>query len=202
MFLVWARLVVSAVVFTAIMVQIAHLLQAGVFNSVNFFSYFTILSNVLAASVFVVGAAYLAMRRKPSPEEELVRGAAVLYMAVTGVVYVTLLSGYNVGLNLPWVNFILHYFMPVVVVLDWLYQPPRTKLTSKQTTVWLVFPVVYLAYSLIRGAFVGWYPYPFLDPGQGGYGKVALYTALILIVFFVLGWLLTKFGNALKRNVV
>ncbi|MFL5625844.1 MAG: Pr6Pr family membrane protein [Ktedonobacteraceae bacterium] len=46
--------------------------------------------------------------------------------------------------------------MPVVMVLDWLYQPPKTKLVVTQTWIWLIFPVLYLVYSLIRGSIVGW----------------------------------------------
>jgi len=40
-------------------------------------------------------------------------------------------------------------------------------------------PVVWLVYTLVRGAFVGWYPYPFVDVGSHGYGYVAVSSVLI-----------------------
>lgn len=140
--------------------------------------------------------------RRPTPSDDILRGASVLYMAITGVVYSTLLAGMEVDLTLPWVNLQLHYIMPIVVVFDWLYQPQLSKLKVRQILPWLLFPAVYLAYTLIRGPIVNWYPYPFLNPAQAaGYGGVALYCLGILIGLFVVGYLLMKLGNVLKRRV-
>jgi hypothetical protein len=123
-------------------------------------------------------------------------------MAVTGIVYAALLSGENLGLLLPWVNFVLHMLMPVVVVADWLYQPSRTNLRIKQSPLLLIFPIIFVAYSLIRGPIVGWYPYPFLNPSKaGGYIGVALYCLGILVLFLILSKLLIYSGNKLKRHI-
>lgn len=89
--------------------------------------------------------------------------------------------------------------MPVAVVLDWLYQPPRTKLGARQLLLVQVFPLLYLAYVLIRDSIVGWYPYPFLDPATvGGYGNVAAYVIGIVVVFLFVSWSLSTLEN--KRN--
>jgi hypothetical protein len=112
------------------------------------------------------------------------RGAAALYMATTGVVYVLLLSGLEDALQtqISWVNLVVHYIMPVVVVLDWLIDPPRRRVPFARALLWFVFPVVYLVYSLARGALVGRYPYPFLDPtGARGYGGVAVAAVFIAV---------------------
>lgn len=186
----------------AIITQIVHLIRLDVFNAVNFFSYFTNLSNVFAASVLIISALYLAAYRKPSALDELIRCAAAMYMAVTGTVYVFLLSGEDLGLLLPWVNVVLHYIMPIIVVLDWLYQPQRTRLTLQQTLWWLAFPSAYLIYTLLRGPFVNWYPYPFLDPDKaGGYAGVAVYCLAILAGFLAMGWAVRKLGGRLKRHI-
>lgn len=200
--LIGARLLFGLLALTAVVVQAIVVHQQGVFNPVNFFSYFTNLSNIFAAIVFIFSALYLATHRQPSVTDDILRGASVLYMAITGVVYATLLSQYELGLTLSWVNIVLHYLMPLVVVMDWLYQPQRSKLKIKQLPLWLIFPALYLVYSLIRGPIVQWYPYPFLNPDHvGGYGGVALYCVGVLLLFVVVGWLLMKLGNALKRNI-
>lgn len=196
------RLFFGLLALAALGVQVAHLAALDVFNPANFFSYFTNLSNIFAALVLIISAGYLAFRRKPSAVDDLIRCAAVIYMTVTGTVYVLLLSGEDLGLLLPWVNVVLHYLMPLVILADWLYQPQRTKLRFKQTLWWLVFPLLYLTYSLIRGSIVSWYPYPFLDPDKvGGYGGVALYGVAILLGFFALSWIIRKLGRRLKRHI-
>lgn len=156
--------------------------RAG-FQAVNFFSYFTNLSNILASLVFL----YLAVRR-PSPRSaacDLVRGAAVVYMAITGVIFNILLRDVDeLGIVVPWVNAVVHSVMPAVVVLDWLIDPPRWRIPWRLALWWLAFPVVYVTYSLIRGAVVHWYPYPFLSPEHpGGYGRVAAFCVAIAAVF-------------------
>ena len=70
-------------------VQLADLSGRGVLNPVSYFSYFTIDSNLIAATVLLIGAAR--WRAEPSPTFDLVRGAAVVYMSVTGIVFTLLL---------------------------------------------------------------------------------------------------------------
>ena len=72
--------------------------------------------------------------------------------------------------------------MPIVLVVDWLLDPPSANLTYRQGLLWLIYPLVWIVYTLIRGALVGLYPYPFLDPDNGGYGSVAVYSVAILFL--------------------
>jgi hypothetical protein len=91
--------------------------------------------------------------------------------------------------------------MPIVVIADWLYQPPLSKVSAKQALWWLAFPLTYLVYTLIRGSITNWYPYPFLNPDKvGGYGGVALYCVAILAAFMLFSWAIRRLGNALKRH--
>lgn len=201
--LIGTRLFFGGLVWFAVIYQAWMLHTVGTLNTINYFSYFTILSNIFAATIFLVSTWYLFGRRQPSRSDDVIRGASVLYMAITGVVYALLLRGYEVNTDLAWVNVVLHYVMPIVVILDWLYQPQRNKLTVKQTYVWLIFPLFYLGYSLIRGPIAGWYPYPFLNPDQvGGYGGVGLYCIGILLGFVTFAWLLMKAGNTFKRHIL
>ncbi len=199
-FLIGARLFFGLLTLAAIGTQLTIHVQHG-FSLVNFFSYFTNLSNIFAAVVLILGAFYLTQHREPTATDDIIRGAAVVSMALVGIVFSTLLRDEDLGSLLPWVNIVLHYIMPIVVVLDWLYQPPKTKLVVTQTWFWLIFPFLYLVYSVIRGSIVGFYAYPFFNPAKvGGYG-VALYCLGIMVVFFILSWLLMLLGNTLKRHI-
>lgn len=199
--LIVLRLSFGLLTLTAIGRQFVLHAQLG-FSALNFFSYFTNLANLFASVVLIFGAFRLVTRRKPSASDDLIRGAAVVDMAVVGIVFTALLRDVDLGHLLPWVNTLLHYIMPVAVVLEWLYQPPRMKLGASQLLLWQVFPLLYLAYVLIRGSIVGWYPYPFLDPDKvGGFGGVGVYILGIFVVFFAVSWLSLMVGNKLNGNV-
>ena len=114
---------------------------------------------------------------------DLLRGAAVVYLVVTFVVVILFLSGEDLQVAVPWVDFIVHKLVPVYLVIDWLIDPPSTRLTGRQTMAWLVFPLIWVAVTLVRGAVDGWYPYPFLDPAHGGYASVAVYVVGIFVGF-------------------
>jgi hypothetical protein len=184
------RAVFGLLALAAIAAQAVSLASLGIFNPGNFFSFFTILSNLIAAAVLLVAAACWRWWL------DLVRGGAVVYMAVTGIVYSLLLRGADVDTALVWVNVVVHYLMPVVMVADWLIDPPLERLSYRQGLLWLSFPLLWTIYTLIRGAIVGWYPYPFLDPANGGYASVTLYSLAILVVMFAVCAGVVALGNA------
>ena len=62
---------------------------------------------------------------------------------------------------IPWVNTVLHYIMPITMLLDWILNPPNKKITWKKSCKLALIPVFYVVYSLLRGSIVNWYPYPF-----------------------------------------
>jgi hypothetical protein len=167
-------------------------------SDADYFSYFTVLSNLFAAAILLHGA--LRPKRESSNAVESLRGAAVVYILTTGIVYLLLLSGRAPAY--PWVNAILHYLMPVAVTLDWLLDPPRVRLHPARTVVlWMAFPVLYILYTLARGAIVGWYPYFFVNPHRaGGYLLVAGDCLAVGIGIIALIALTTWAGNRAPIN--
>ena len=164
------------------------------FESLNFFFYFTVLSNILAAALF----AGLALRPDWMSSSGRFRGAVTLFMVITGLVYAVLLRPIeaDVGLTDQWVNWVLHSLGPAAALIDWLLFPPDP-LARSSLWIWLIFPAAYLAVTLIRGPIADWYPYPFLDPSHtGGYGAVAMWSLLILLFFVGVGSFLRWWANA------
>ena len=157
----------------------------------NFFSYFTIESNVLAAVVLLVGG-LVAPR---STGWAYFRGAVTLYMTITGIVYATLLSDIPVGLTSAWINTALHRVLPLLLLADWVLFPPWPRVSYKAALGWLAFPLAYLAYSLIRGPFADFYPYPFLDPRPHGYDHVVVYAVVLAVgmaaLALIVAWIAT-----------
>lgn len=193
--LIVVRLFFGLLTFYAIGVQLGIHISLG-FDPVNFFSYFTNLSNLFLAVIFIAGGLMLWRKQTPTRAQDSTRGASVVYIAVVGIVYGILLRNIDLGSLQPWINTLLHYVNPVVAVIDWFVAPPANKLASNAWRGWMLFPLAYLAYTLTRGAAVNWYPYPFLNPANvGGYGIVALYCVAILVVFFALSWAVIRVTN-------
>ena len=190
-FLVAYRLFFALLTFAAVITEIATTVERGTFTPGNFFSYFTILSNLFATAVFLLTALAPSHGRKLA----MLRGASTLYMVIVGITFSLLLAGIEDAefTAAPWDNIVLHYVMPVAVVLDWFLDLPRIRIAFTSGLVWLVFPLGYVAYSLIRGPVVDWYPYPFLDPDENGYGGIAIAVVGLAAVAVALTWLLTRF---------
>jgi hypothetical protein len=188
------RLFFAGVALVAIATQLISLAGQGTLDPVNYFSYFTIDSNLIAAAVLIVGAAR--WNRPNTDGFDLVRGAAVVYMSITGIVFTLLLSNTDVDTAIRWVNTVVHELMPLVLLADWLVTPPSAKLQLRQGLLWLSFPLVWIVYTIIRGAIVHRYPYPFLDPVNGGYGSVAVYCIAILVAMIVVSAITVGLANA------
>lgn len=199
--LAFVRIGFGVLCLAAIGYQAISLIGQDVFDATRFFLFFTILANLVAAGVFLEGA-----RRQLSgqpPVADLWRGAAVVFMTVTFVVFAVLLSDLQEQLqtNIVWVDTVLHRVMPVAVMGDWLIEPPHGALGVRRALLpWLLPPMVWTAFTLVRGAFDAWYPYPFLDPANGGYGAVALYAVAILALFIAVIWVVAAVGPALRAR--
>lgn len=187
------RLVVALVVLVAIAWQIALNLESGLFRPLRFFAFFTILSNTFGALVWLWLAAR--WRRTRTRTDDLLRGAATLYLVVTFVIVVVLLSGAELQVADPRVDFVVHKLFPVLALIDWIVDPPETDLRMRDVGLWLIFPLIWLALTLVRGAADTWYPYPFLDPDNGGYRSVGYHALAILAVVLVIAGVIVALGD-------
>lgn len=154
---------------------------------VNFFSFFTVQSNIMLG----IGAAILAVHpRADGPVFRVLRIAGLIGIAVTGVVYVTLLRGIVDldGIAMA-TNIGFHYLAPLLGVVGWALFGPWPRLDVRTVVLSLGWPVAWLVYTLIRGEIVDWYPYPFIDVAELGYGRTLLNAAGITVVFLAVGWL-------------
>ena len=168
---------------------------------ITYFSFFTILTNILVALVFTATvlssgtggppAGWGQFFRRPS-----VQAGAAAYIAIVGIVYRLLLRQLWNPQGMQWVaDVILHDVIPVGYVLYWLLFAPRTGLRWKDAVGWLAYPGFYLVYVLARGAVSGLYPYPFMDVKVLGYGGVLAHTAVLLLVFLGMGLLIVAVGR-------
>ncbi|WP_425863056.1 Pr6Pr family membrane protein [Arthrobacter sp. TWP1-1] len=194
------RFLFGAVTLIAVGIQLGIHIGHG-FSVLNFFSYFTNLSNIFAAVVLLVESVLTWRGKELGPAWQLLRCISVVCMALVGIVFQALLRDVDLGALLPWINTWLHYVMPVVVVADWLIQSPRNPISLRKLGIAVLFPLVYLAYSLIRGAAINWYAYPFLNPNNGGYGPVVITCVIVAVAFVVTSAVLILLANKFRPLV-
>lgn len=184
----------------ALMVQ-GQPLDEALRRSGNFVSYFTILSNLLAALAFTAPLA--------APQSALgrffarpgVRTAVALYTTVTAATYVAILQRLWDPQGAQWVaDTTLHYATPTLMLIDWLVFTPRGALTWRSVIPWLAFPLGFGVYTMVRGPLTGFYPYPFLDVASLGIGAVLVNMAAMSAFFIALGLVFVLIDRLLARR--
>ncbi|PJJ72551.1 hypothetical protein CLV46_2123 [Diaminobutyricimonas aerilata] len=159
------------------------------FDIGNYFGQFTIVSNLLVAASFLLGAL------RPGRGAELARASAVVAILATSVLFHLLIG--TAGASGPVLNALLHDVVPALALLDWLLVRGRAGVRWWHPLATLVVPVLYFGITLLRGAVIGWYPYPFLDAsGPAGYAALVGTLAPVLVAFLLLAVLVVALGVA------
>lgn len=65
-----------------------------------------------------------------------------------------------------WPNEVLHVWAPILLVADWLFAPGRYAIRLRASFWVLLYPLAWVAFSIVRGLATGWWPYPFLNPTE------------------------------------
>lgn len=179
--------------------------------------YFTIQSNLIL--IVGIGYALWATLRNTAGPSPILKGAITVYITITCLVY-NLILAKSAGSSPPPAgsiivpliggtlsNDLLHIIAPVMAILDWLLFDAHGNLQWRYPLQWLVYPLAYLAFVLIRGLLVTGpylypdlhYPYPFLNVDVIGYGGVALNTLIYGIAFWLIGIAFVSVDRALVR---
>jgi hypothetical protein len=150
-------------------------------RGLNVFAFFTIQSNVIVG----ITTFLLALNPgRPSTLFRTLRLIGVVAITITGIVYHVALA-HLLDLD-SWAlaaDTILHTVVPILSVLGWLMFGPRGFTSQRIVTSTLLFPAFWIVFTLIRGAIIGWYPYPFIDVNALGYGRVMVNCFWIAVLF-------------------
>ena len=172
--------------------------------------YYAVLTNLLALLYF-----FLLGVVRPKKEGALLKGAVVIAIAITGLVYHFMLNG-AIEANAGQITALhtlagklLHYVTPLMVFGDYLLFSPKGQFKGNFALIWLVLPTLYTVFILFRahfgtGVFTGFhgrsrYPYPFMDVELYGIPKVALMLGVMLILSFLLGYILFLLDHLLGK---
>ncbi|MBW0119250.1 Pr6Pr family membrane protein [Pseudonocardia abyssalis] len=191
------------VVALVIQVPITAAATGGAFDTpaarvANLFTFFTILTNLLVA---LTGVALALAPRRRSTLLSVLRLDAVLGITVTGIVFHTLLADLaDLRGAEAFADLLFHTVSPIVVVLGWLLFGPRGLIDRRAVLLSLLYPLLWLGFTLVRGAVIDWYPYPFVDVSRLGYPTVLLNSLGITALFLVLAAALLGVDRVLARR--
>lgn len=201
-----ARVILVTISWFALVLQFRIMINSGGITGLskpmlaaNFFSYFTILSNLLVAISLSFPLFFPKSATGQFFNRSSVSTAIAVYIFIVGLVYNLVLR--NIWSPTGWqlvADNLLHVAVPLLYLLYWYFFTQRETLPWKSLLSWLIFPALYLVYTLIRGAMVNWYPYPFVHAGNLGYTKVALNALAVLAAILMTGSLLLVINNRRK----
>ncbi|MHA4975452.1 Pr6Pr family membrane protein [Pseudomonas extremorientalis] len=166
---------------------------------VNFFSFFTVLTNTLA----VVVLSY-ALVRRDSPAKRFFLAPGISSGITVSILVVGL--AYNLLLRHLWqpegfqfiADELLHDVMPVLFFIYWWQCVPKGNLHLRHIAGWVIYPLVYFAYVLLRGDLLGQYQYPFIDVGTLGYPQVFVNAGGILAGFVAIAGAVVGLDKLIK----
>ena len=166
---------------------------------INFFSFFTVLTNTLAAVVLSY-----ALVKRPSAAQRFFLAPAVSSGIAVSIVVVGV--AYNLLLRHLWqpegfqfiADELLHDVMPVLFALYWWRCVPKGQLRLTHIGLWVIYPLVYFGYALLRGDLLGQYQYPFIDVSTLGYPQVFVNAGGILVGFVLIALLVVGMDKSLR----
>jgi hypothetical protein len=164
--------------------------QADVFETIiRFFSFFTILTNILVAGYFTAQLLNLKTFKLLKTDASLT--AITAFILVVGLVY-------QIVLRFIWeptgwqfvVDELLHTIIPIYVLLYWFFYVKLSSFNTRHLVTWLLYPFTYFAFVMVRGHFSGFYPYPFINVQEIGFPKVfGNFMVLSIFVMMLIGLL-------------
>ncbi|MEG2390986.1 MAG: Pr6Pr family membrane protein [Pseudomonas sp.] len=155
---------------------------------VSFFSYFTVLTNTLVATVLTCAVTPRESAARRWFLQPWVSSGVTVSIVVVGLAYSLLLR--HLWHPEGWqfiADELLHDVMPLVFLGYWWFCVPKGTLRLWHLPVWLIYPLVYFAYALLRGNLLGAYAYPFIDVAVLGYPQVFINAGGILAGFVGIG---------------
>ncbi len=175
----------------ALATQIFDQVVRGTFIPEKYFSYFSIQTSIANIVVLTLSGIVGVQTVRDSPGIGALRGAMVVYSALTAVVYNVLLRNLVEapsagGPALQWPIEMTHVWVPVYLAIDWLICHHRSTLSARFLLTGLVYPALWFGGTVLRGSLTDWYPYAFLDPSGGEQGLIRVGTYVGIIGGFTL----------------
>lgn len=196
-----AMAAIAVVAWFALLLQLFLMIHSAAADQhlraiVNYFSFFTILTNLLVA----VGTGLPIVASRSAGSRFFLRpstqSAIAVYIAVVGITYTLLLRHlWNPQGAQKIADVLLHDVVPLLYVAFWAIFVSKATLRWSDAVRWLAYPIAYMLYTLAHGFVSNWYPYYFIDVGALGFPRALANGAGMLLAFFGLALLVVALGR-------
>lgn len=194
----WAGLAIQLYLILFARLSIGASLLGGL---VSFFSYFTILTNTLVATVLTCAVTERECAARRWFLQPWVSSGIAVSIAVVGLAYSILLRHLWHPQGWQFVaDELLHDVMPLLFLGYWWRCVPKGTLRLWHLPLWLIYPLVYFIYALLRGHLLGAYAYPFIDVAVLGYPQVLANAGGIFVGFVLVGLLVIGLDRRLSAR--
>ena len=175
--------------------QVTDRIRVDRFRPFEYFAFFSIDSSIFAGIVVLLSGIWLLQGKAETERQNILRLIVTVSMIIVGVVYHALLGDSavapeDIGYEWPrFPNLVIHTWAPIAISVDYLLSLKGAKPKLRKALWVVVYPLVWLFISIIRGLADGWWPYWFINPGSEG-GVVGMITYILLIAggFISLGF--------------
>lgn len=175
--------------------QVTDRIRVDRFRPFEYFAFFSIDSSIFAGIVVLLSGIWLLQGKAETERQNILRLIVTVSMIIVGVVYHALLGDSavapeDIGYEWPRIpNLVIHTWAPIAISVDYLLSLKGAKPKLRKALWVVVYPLVWLFISIIRGLADGWWPYWFINPGSEG-GVVGMITYILLIAggFISLGF--------------
>lgn len=172
-----------------------------IIQTIAFFSYMTIWSNILVALAYIVPLIAPKTRTGKFLSRPFAQTAILVYISIVCIVYFLLLANtWNPQGLQKFVDVSLHYVNPLLYFLFWILWVAKGNVQFKNVFAWLVFPLLYLVYAFIIGSMRNTYPYPFLDLDKNTLAYVGIMIAIICAGYVVIGMIAVAADKLLYKT--
>lgn len=193
-----------------------HISFVNIYYNIHMFSYFTVLTNLLCFLVIIYQIiATIIMLAKSKLNNTLpdflsiytkflrfFRGTALMSIILTFGVYHFMVAKYKYPLLyhnvlcLPTRDFIAHYIVPLLFVLDWLMFQPKPMYGLKSPIYWISYPLLYVITIMFRSfclprthlLYLEKYPYFFFNVEKIGISLFCIYMVLMIFLILIIGY--------------
>ena len=182
------RTLIGLALLGSVIWQVADRLRVDLFRPTEYFAFFSISTAIFAGFVVLMSGLTLLQGKSESERINIIRLVAAVSMIIVGVVYHALLGDSavdprDVGYDWPQIpNLVIHTYAPIAIAIDYLVSVKGPKPLWRKALWVVVYPLVWLSFSLIRGLADGWWPYWFINPGSEG-GVIGMVTFILIIAF-------------------
>lgn len=164
-----------------------------------YFSYFTVLSNYLAALAITIPFFFPDSRVGLLLSEPITLSGLLIYIVLVGILYPILLADrWNPQGARKFSVILSHYVVPPLFLIYWLLYVPKGTLPLNAPFLWVIFPTLYALGILVRGSVTNIYPYPFMDISEKGLPEVLIKSTSMIGLFLGSGFLVVWLDKLLS----